>query len=149
MTNYELLKKLRELKIAVDLHGYDSLKVFYFGDDEKPPREALPLIEKLKERKPEIIKLLEDPRPDLQEDSHLWQEVLLKAKQIDSDIHGSLHGFRGVGCTLEVKGDSLQMIPSDYWRSEASYREDKMEFLMPHKENIKQIFKEVAEEVKN
>lgn len=42
----------------------------------------------------------DDPRPDLTEDSLLWQQLLAAAKNIDLQLYGNLHGLRCWGLRI-------------------------------------------------
>ncbi len=148
MTPYEIIQELRKFKYSVKKVGYKKLEIRYFGSGEPDPEKIGPLLQELKDKKEQVLQLLEDPRPDLREDSHLWQGVLKKAKNIDNFMHGSLHGFRCAGCRLKLEGDTLRLYPSDHWKNKEEYNQDKVEYLIPHKEEIRQLFKDIAAEIK-
>jgi len=148
MTPYQIIKGLRKNKYSIRKAGYKKLKVIYFGSGEPDPETVRPLLHNLKQQKEQVLRLLEDPRPDLKEDSHLWQQVLPRAKNINNFMHGALHGFRAAGCRLKIEGNSLQMYHSDHWKSKQEYNQDKIEYLIPHKEEIKNLFKDIAAEIK-
>jgi len=82
-----------------------------------------------------------DPRKDLSEDHELWQVVLKEAGKVDRQLYGNLHGFRCMGCRLKKNKNILRLIPApDY----ENYQEDRREYLLPYKAEIKDIFQKVA-----
>jgi hypothetical protein len=85
-----------------------------------------------------------DPRPDLQTDSELWEEVLEEAKR-DPDLYGLLHGLRCGGGLLERKENgSLKL---DYTPLLDGWQKDKLlaDWLVPNQQRIAAVFKAVKE----
>ena len=109
-------------------------------------------MEEFKNGRPEFENFIEkqraknnyDPRPDLEEDHHLWQSVLKLAEQRNKKLYWNLHGFRIAGCKLEVKGESLKMNPAigDIWKDKSEYMKDRKQYLLPYKDLIVDIFQE-------
>jgi hypothetical protein len=89
-------------------------------------------------------KYMYDPRPDLKEDSRLWEKVLKKAETKDNRVYFILHGFRCGGAKLEIKDDKVNMKPrigENYlWQSRKEYNKDRNQWLMPLKVSISEIF---------
>src|SRR6056297_2372744 len=88
-----------------------------------------------------------DPRPDLKEDADLWQLVLNKAKKIDEQLYGNLHGLRIAECELILVENSLKLVPdraiskTGEWQNKADWQQDRKKYLMPFKKEISNIFK--------
>jgi len=85
-----------------------------------------------------------DPRPDLTEDSQLWEKILKIAEARDEKAYNILHGFRCGGAKLEVKNNKVIMQPrigeNHLWQSQQEYNKDRKEWLMPLRESIGEIF---------
>ena len=85
-----------------------------------------------------------DPRPDLTEDSQLWEKVLRNAATKDNKVYSILHGFRCGGAKLEIKNNKVNMKPrigeKYLWQSQDEYDKDRKEWLMPLRESISEIF---------
>jgi len=90
-----------------------------------------------------------DPRPDIKEDTLLWQLVLGCVQLYkDKQIYGNLHGFRCGGSTLCIKNDTLVFkFPPDY--SDDQKQDCKQKYLTPYMKQLKELFKFVAEYYKN
>jgi hypothetical protein len=95
-----------------------------------------------------------DPRPDLEEDSHLWQQVLEVASELNPDIHAVLHGFRCMGCRLVNTEAGLRMepriddgeSPQRYgFDSEADYQRERSRWLIPVTDEVVEIFRQAKE----
>lgn len=95
-----------------------------------------------------------DPRPDLKDDSDLWQEVLVEARRVDPDpdgpdsLCGLLHGLRCGGSRLQWKEGHLWLNYKallGIW-DEAELRND---WLMPKAARIKSVFTAVETEAGN
>jgi hypothetical protein len=90
-----------------------------------------------------------DPRPDLIDDSNLWQCVLETAIHADpfpetpNSIYGLLHGLRCGGATLEVSKqgklrlDYSTLIEVGIWTD----RDLRSNWLLPAASGIKQVFR--------
>ncbi|MCK8823994.1 hypothetical protein [Fuchsiella alkaliacetigena] len=114
-------------------------------------------ISALKENKAEVIevlKQLQDPRSDLEEDSKLWALLLKTAYAYDEMTHGTLHGFRCGGAKLELEKGRLELKPrygpdTDYsWQTEKGWFRDRKEWLLPLAEEIKEVFTKTSKELK-
>jgi len=97
-----------------------------------------------------IVPPIGDPRPDLEEDSALWDEVLAVAEAIDEEpissrrsVYALLHGLRCCGARLNwTSRGNLKLDYSavaEMWRDERDLREN---WLMPLKDGIKAVFVE-------
>mgnify|MGYP001175584185 CR=1 FL=1 len=82
-----------------------------------------------------------DPRPDLKEDSALWDALLRIAETRNEQFAGVLNGFR-CGGTRVRKGKSGWVLRPDIdptgraaWESQDEYDEFKERFLKPYIEN--------------
>ena len=88
-----------------------------------------------------------DPRKDIEKDSKLWIKVLKVAEEIDNTVYNALHFFRCTGCQLEIKDNSLMLIPrqalTDYYQNEEEWFNDREEYLLPYAKEIKSIFETV------
>ncbi len=86
-----------------------------------------------------------DPRPDLKQDTDLWQLVLACAGCYnDTQIFGNLHGLRCAGALLQLNGNDLAFkLPSEW--DKITKTEIKQEYAIPYIKQFKQIFKFVAE----
>ncbi len=88
-----------------------------------------------------------NPRPDLEEDSQLWEQVLKTAEKIDFKVYSILHGFRCGGAKLIIKNNQLLLNPrfgkQHEWKNPNDWKQDRQDYLILHKETIKSIF-EVA-----
>lgn len=98
----------------------------------------------------------EDPRPDLNEDHHLWGRLLKLTKTIpsekeSSEVLGVLHGMR-CGGTRIVKVNNGAYILSPTvdnfrgWDSKENYESFRDEFLIPHSANIRSLFQKLESE---
>ena len=76
---------------------------------------------------------MQDPRPDLQKDTKLWNKLLNIA---DDDLKYTLHGFRCAGARLIKTNSGYSMRPEfnkdSLWNSQAEYECDKQQFLVKH-----------------
>lgn len=83
-----------------------------------------------------------DSRPDIKEDHFIWEEVLKVAYKM-GDVYGILHGLRCGGSRLSLDDRSLTFVfgttflPTDISRIKTKY-------IQPHKNEIKQVFYNVA-----
>lgn len=85
-----------------------------------------------------------DPRPDLRQDSTLWQAVL-EAAQGTPEVQGLLHGLRCGGCRLKQRANgSLRL---DYTPLLDVWDEDELrrEWLEPNRRDIQDIFRRVRD----
>ncbi|MCF8001701.1 MAG: hypothetical protein K9K76_07600 [Halanaerobiales bacterium] len=88
-----------------------------------------------------------DPRPDLKEDSQLWQKVLKTAEKIDKKAYYILHGFRCGGAKLKTENGEITMISrtgrKHLWQSKKEYMKDRKKWLIPLRKSISEIFNSV------
>jgi hypothetical protein len=82
-----------------------------------------------------------DPRPDLMEDSSLWDALLRIAETRSEKFAGTLHGFRCGGTRIKrgklgwVLRPDVDPTGRTAWESQAEYDEFKERFLKPYIEN--------------
>ncbi|MGI9862325.1 hypothetical protein SDD30_13185 [Moorella naiadis] len=92
-----------------------------------------------------------DPRPDIKEDSVLWEKLLnLKMVALDYDVCWLLHGFRCQGTVLVKHNDTYVLRPlvgKDGWESAEEYKKQRDIYLVPHRDKIALALKEVAKEL--
>jgi 2-keto-3-deoxy-galactonokinase len=92
-----------------------------------------------------------DPRPDLSDDTELWQAVLEEAKKQDRQVYSNLHGFRCVGCRLQLENEQLKLLPGaaigQHWKNKKEWKQDRREYLIPFKDTISAVFKAVYQEL--
>ena len=85
-----------------------------------------------------------DPRPDLKEDSHLWEIVLDIAERNYTEAYRILHGFRCGGARLKQGAHTIKMearIGSDHlWQSKKEYMADRKRWLIPKRKILSEIF---------
>ena len=90
--------------------------------------------------KPIVGKLVtEDPRPDLQRDSILWNHLLARTAAIHGtapdSVVGVLHGVRCQGASLDYDGQRVKIVKGEY-PSDELWEEHRTEYLMPHRDTI-------------
>lgn len=81
-----------------------------------------------------------DPRPDLEEDSALWKELLNLAQGQNPMLAGVLHGFRCQGTRIR-QGKNGYVLRPDIdpvfaWPSQKEYEKERDRWLKPHAEEI-------------
>jgi hypothetical protein len=98
-----------------------------------------------------------DPRPDLTDDSKLWDELLEMTKEdenLPEGLYGSLIGMRIEGARLEVKNNMVKLLKGEpgegelqdwpdlsekeqmiKWRERYAYYRGK--YLLPHQKKLK------------
>lgn len=83
-----------------------------------------------------------DPRPDLREDSGLWEAVLTAAD--DPMLRGLLHGLRCGGCRLRQRSNGS--LRPDYTALLDVWDEDELrtEWLEPFRQEVQSLFREVS-----
>lgn len=78
--------------------------------------------------------VLADPRPDLREDSWLWERLLPWSYGADGgqeeSLFGALNGFRCGGARLQLDGEGVRFTRGDWPADE--YAELRNRYLMPH-----------------
>jgi len=87
-----------------------------------------------------------DPRPDLKQDHQYWKLLLKEAEKRNLTIYNSLHGFRCIGATLQIKDNKIKLISkTNYWNSAKEWNNYRNEFLLPYKEEISALFNHIKE----
>lgn len=89
-----------------------------------------------------------DPRPDLVQDTELW-EVVLTAAVEDPDLYWFLHGLRCGGARLMQRPTGALKI--NYKPLLGIWEEDVLlkEWLMPRRTRIARLFRQVKEATRN
>ena len=117
---------------------------------------SVSFVSSLREENQEYFDPLADPRPDLDEDSHLWAKVLERARRSNQDVHGVLHGFRCMGARLLLSDAGLKMEPRVHdgenpqayeFHSREQYLQLRRRWLLPMTDEVSAIFKSAAEEL--
>ena len=123
------------------------------SQDEKISSDKNELERKEHEKFDDYIKRLQaeykyDPRPDVKEDSQLWEQVLKTAEKIDKKAYWVLHGFRCGGAKLKTEnGGEFTMVArtgkNHLWQSREEYMRDRKKWLILLRNPISQIFNSV------
>ena len=136
----------------------DDLRYEFVGSGD-PPASAACMLEELQHHgaeAEEYIRYLTDPRPDLEEDSVLWQRVLEAARWQSTEVFMVLHGFRCEGTRLQMTARGLRMVPRIHagetprpsgFDSPEEYRETRQEWLVPLTPAIIGLFRDVENEL--
>lgn len=97
---------------------------------------------------------IQDPRPDLAEDSGLWPQVFTLALALDvkakrnKALFAALHGMRIHGTRL-VKSEKTgklvfrPLIGKDAWASETEYKQAADEYLRPFDQDMKELLRQL------
>jgi len=173
MTGYEIINQLEKVGYKLELRPGPKIELSLKQDYNPDPEETEKLINELKANKENIIdylmlddraafnKYIEelrevnqyDPRPDLEDDTELWQLVLKEAKKVGSQLYGNLHGYRCSGANLKRKGNNLKLITKhligNEWKNKQEWLKDREEYLLPYKEEITEIFQKVIDKKNN
>ena len=145
MTAYQVIKKLQNLGYKVEKKYNGKIKLTFQEKGKEPnPNKVQPLIGELKEKKKRALKIL-DPRPDLEADHHLWQQLLNETEKETDNLHWNLHGFRCEGCKLHETKGKIKLAPGSKL-SKSKYKELRREYLIPHSKTIKEIFERVEKQ---
>lgn len=97
--------------------------------------------------------LLGDPRPDLKEDSRLWNLLLDIAYKNDKELAGTLHGFRCMGTRIKEVDDRYVLRPDidplgrRAWESKSEYKEARDKWLRPHAQKIAELLQVLRKKV--
>jgi hypothetical protein len=77
---------------------------------------------------------MDDPRPDLVNDTAEWNWFLKRACEIDLDLAYILHGFRCAGARLNKTNGGYVMRPefnkNSLWQNQQDYDRDKKQWLI-------------------
>lgn len=91
-----------------------------------------------------------DPRPDLEEDSRLWNELLSKAASYGSQLQGILDGFRCAGTRIvRLSSGSYALRPEiseTCWESKKRYEEEKQKWLVPYSKELVKMLREIQQD---
>ncbi|ACL69109.1 hypothetical protein [Halothermothrix orenii] len=164
MTGYEIINESEKIGYKLELRPGPKIGLSLKPGYNPDPQEAERLINKLKANKENVIEYLQlddkaafnkyieelreqnryDPRPDLSEDSELWQTVLKEAEKQDKQVYSNLHGCRCGGARLKTEKGQLKLIPAigpdQFWKNKEEWDQDRKEFLLPYASDIKEIF---------
>ena len=84
--------------------------------------------------------MFNDPRPDLERDSNLWELFISITYLADEQLAYILHGFRCGGARLLKSNNGYVMRPefnhNSLWDNQVEYEQDRKKFLMPYAEKI-------------
>jgi hypothetical protein len=90
-----------------------------------------------------------DPRPDIEKDSKLWQELLNLEIAIKYNISWILHGFRCQGTMLVKQNGGYVLRPligENGWKSVEEYKKYRDIYLVPQRDKIAMALKELAKQ---
>lgn len=97
------------------------------------------------EKEEEMSKTVQDPRPELEEDSIIWYTLLLLAflEHKGHEIYETLRGFRCAGCRLKIGNEKEGLIfnfPEDATEGEKDLIK---KYALLYKSYIKDVFNRV------
>ena len=91
---------------------------------------------------------IDDPRPDLYQDSSLWQRLLTAAQALDGDepdgLYRALDGFRCCGARLRLGRATAVLLPGDI--GQAEYSTWRREYLQAHAETLTRLLRDLLPE---
>ncbi len=146
----KLVRELQQQGYSLTINEEGALVYEYSGPKEPDPEKVEPLLAEARDKAEELKRALE-PRPDLKEDSKLWQLVLRTAAVRSHKVYGVLHGIRCIGGRLELNAGNLKLLPryGDPKVTGINGKEDwqdiRSRWLLPCKEQISAIFDMVKE----
>lgn len=83
---------------------------------------------------------MNDPRPDLTNDTELWTTLLMMAMIVDEQLAYILHGFRCAGLRLYKIRVGYVMRPEfnkdSLWQNQVEYDADRTKWLMKYQQQI-------------
>jgi len=83
---------------------------------------------------------MDDPRPDLKQDSEEWDWFLKRAYDMNQDLAYILHGFRCSGLRLLKSNAGYVMRPefnsNTLWDKQSEYDKDKSQWLLKYTKEI-------------
>jgi len=97
----------------------------------------------------EMPEPLADPRPDLKEDSALWDRFLKFANMEDENLAGTLHGFRCMGTRIKIGRNGYVLRPDvdpsgdKAWETKEQYEEARDKWLRPHARKIAKLLQKL------
>jgi hypothetical protein len=78
--------------------------------------------------------MFDDPRPELEQDSNLWELFISVSYLMDEQLAYILHGFRCAGARLLKSNSGYIMRPEfnkdSLWDNQAEYDNDKKQYLI-------------------
>lgn len=84
--------------------------------------------------------MMDDPRPDLKEDTLEWDWFLKRACEVNEDLAYILHGFRCSGARLIKTNSGYVMRPefnsNTLWDNQDEYDRDKKQYLVKYADKI-------------
>ncbi len=83
---------------------------------------------------------MDDPRPDLTNDTELWTTFLMIAMLVDEQLAHILHGFRCAGARL-IKTNAGYVLRPEFnkdslWDNQGEYDQDKKQYLVKYADKI-------------
>lgn len=110
-------------------------------EENKPVEAPLPIGDRGEEP------LNFDPRPDLTEDSALWDKLLMHTRAIDGNdpngLYGALDGIRCCGARLYLDGDTLKIDGSECSAPDGrTYVGLRQQYLIKHADKLRRILRE-------
>jgi hypothetical protein len=83
---------------------------------------------------------MDDPRPDLTNDTELWTTFLMIAMLVDEQLAYILHGFRCAGARL-IKTNAGYVLRPEFnkdslWDNQVEYDRDKKQYLVKYADKI-------------
>jgi hypothetical protein len=83
---------------------------------------------------------MDDPRPDLTNDTELWTTFLMIAMLVEEQLAHILHGFRCAGARL-IKTNAGYVMRSEFnknslWDNQGEYDQDKKQYLVKYADKI-------------
>jgi hypothetical protein len=83
---------------------------------------------------------MDDPRPDLTNDTELWITFLMIAELMDEQLAHILHGFRCAGARL-IKTNAGYVLRPEFnkdslWDNQVEYDQDKKQYLVKYADKI-------------
>lgn len=105
------------------------------------------------------VTIVTDPRPDLTEDSILWEAFLSLAAQENQKLFEALHGFRCCGTRLVqatsgtlagmyVLRPDIDPTGANAWTSQEEYETWKTKYLKPLEPRLLKVLKQLNQQVK-
>ncbi|MFW5962026.1 MAG: hypothetical protein ACOCQR_00240 [bacterium] len=172
-TTEEFLYKLALRGYYLALNEGKGFTCSYIGNEKKVKRKELALVElMLKRRKEKIvfhfnttkelyidlrtteeyISQKYEPRPELKEDTLLWQCILKKAYNKNSKLYLTLYWLRTGGAKLTYNEEKKKIrIQARYgtkfqWKNKEEWRQDFKSWIYPRKKEMGLLFQEALKE---
>ncbi|MFW5962027.1 MAG: hypothetical protein ACOCQR_00245 [bacterium] len=169
MTISKIIKKMQEKGYIFILKDEDDIGINYVGKIKKSKKQfqedIKPYQQAIEKEKEVLIKLLKEkryneyiskareknkyePRPDLKEDTLLWQALLKLTQENNRKLYGILHGFRCYGAKLLTNKarDKIKLVPrfeeEGLWKDNDEWKKDAQDWLIPYKKEIEKLLEE-------